>query len=158
MGGVDHHDMLVQLYRTNIKGRRFYLRVIFHFINMACVNAWLLYRRHCDQKKEKHRPLLDFVCDIAAGLLKRGTNDPRKRGRPSDSTKEGPSKKKRLQRAPRPVADVQYDAVSHWPEYNPDKARCKLCITSYSRMKCGKCNVALCLNKDKNCFKEFHVK
>ena len=79
MGGVDLHDMLVQLYRTNIKGRRSYLR-IFHLINMACANAWLWYRRHCDQKNEKYRPLLDFVCDIAAGLLKRGTNEPRKKG------------------------------------------------------------------------------
>jgi hypothetical protein len=61
MGGVDLHDMLVQLYRTNIKGHRFYLRIIFHLINMPCVNAWLLYRRHCKQKSEKYRPLLDFV-------------------------------------------------------------------------------------------------
>ena len=80
MGGVDLHDMLVELYRTNIKGRRFYLRIIFHLINMACVNAWLWYRRHCDQKNEKYRPLLDYVCAIAAGLLKRGMNEPKKKG------------------------------------------------------------------------------
>lgn len=156
MGGVDLHDMLVQLYRTNIKGQRFYLRIIFHFINMACVNAWLLYRRHCAQQNKKHRPLLDFVCDIAAGLLKRGA-EPRKRGRQSESPKPGPSKKRRVEKAPRPVADVRYDGVGHWPEYYPNKSRCKLCIKSYSRMKCGKCNVSLCLNKEKNCFLKFHV-
>jgi hypothetical protein len=157
MGAVDLHDMLVELYRTNIKGRRFYLRIIFHLINMACVNAWLWYRRHCDQKNGKYRPLLDFVCDIAAGLLKRGTNEPRKRGRPSESPKPGPSKM-RVEKAPRPVADVCYDGVGHWPEHLADKSRCKLCIKSYSRTKCGKCNVSLCLNKEKNCFKHFHVK
>jgi hypothetical protein len=48
--------------------------------------------------------------------------------------------------------------VGHWPEHLADKSRCKLCIKSYSRMKCGKCNVALCLNKWNNCFKDFHVK
>jgi len=124
---------------------------------MACVNAWLWYRRHCDRKNGKYRPLLDFVCDIAADLLKRGTNEPRKRGRPSESPKPGPSKK-RVEKAPRPVADVCYDGVGHWPEHLADKSRCKLCIKSYSRTKCGKCNVSLCLNKEKNFFKHFHVK
>jgi hypothetical protein len=33
-----------------------------------------------------------------------------------------------------------------------------LCVKSYSRMKCEKCNVALCLNKNNNCFKDFHIK
>ena len=83
MGGVDLHDMLVQLYRVNMKGRRFYLRIVFHLINMACVNAWLLYRRHCNQRNQKYRPLVDFVCDIAAALMKKGTNETRKRGRPA---------------------------------------------------------------------------
>jgi hypothetical protein len=105
MGGVDLHDMLVQLYRTNIKNRRFYLRIIFRLINMACVNAWLWYSRHSNQKNEKYRQLLDFVCDIAAGLLKRETNEPRKKGRSSDSPKPGPSKK-RVGKAPRPVVAV----------------------------------------------------
>ncbi|PNF29808.1 hypothetical protein B7P43_G10576 [Cryptotermes secundus] len=121
MGGVDLHDMLLQLYRTNIKGRRFYLRIIFHLISMACVNAWLLYRRHCSQKNEKYRPLLDFVCDIAAGLLKRGTTEPRKSGRPTDSPKPGPSKKRRMEKSTRPVADVRYNSVGHWPQHEPAK-------------------------------------
>ena len=50
------------------------------------------------------------------------------------------------------------DGVGHWPEHLADKSRCKLCIKSYSRMKCEKCNVSLFLNKGKNCFKDFHVK
>jgi DNA excision repair protein ERCC-6 len=157
MGGVDLHDMLVQLYRTNIKGRRFYFRIIFHLINMACVSAWLLYRRHCEQKSEKYRPLLHFVCDIAAGLLKRFTTEPRKRGRPTNSAKPGPSKK-RTETAPRPVADVRYDGVGHWPQPLPEKSRCRLCVKCYSRMKCEKYNVILCQNKNNNCFKDFYTK
>lgn len=57
----------------------------------------------------------------------------------------------------RPVADVRYDAVGHWPEYSQNRKRCKECIKYYSRMRCSKCNVALCLNRDRNCYKVFHV-
>ena len=31
------------------KIRRWYLKVIFHCIDMTKVNAWLLYRQHCEQ-------------------------------------------------------------------------------------------------------------
>lgn len=47
MGGVDLHDMLVEIYRIDIRSKRFYLRIIFHLIDMAVVNSWILYRRHC---------------------------------------------------------------------------------------------------------------
>ena len=101
----------------------------------------------------KYQPLLDFTCYIAAGLLKRGTNETRKRGCPSsDSPKPEPSKRK--EKAARPNADVCYDGIGHLP----DKSRCKLCITSYSRMKCSKCNIALCLNKDKKLLQSISCK
>ena len=139
---------------STIQHHRFYLRIVFHLINMACVNAWLLYRQHCQQKKVKYQPLLNFTCDIAAGLLERETTETRKRGRPSsDSPKPGPSKRK--EKAARPNADVHYDSIGHCLEYLPDKSRCKLCIKSYSRMKCSKCNITFCLNKTKIASKPF---
>lgn len=54
MGGIDLHDMIVELYRVNIKVRRFYLRIIYHLIDMCVVNAWLIYRRHCRQLNVKN--------------------------------------------------------------------------------------------------------
>ena len=50
MGGVDLADTLIALYRTTIKSKRWYLKVLFHCVDIAEVNAWLLYRRHCDQQ------------------------------------------------------------------------------------------------------------
>ena len=50
MGGVDLADMLISLYRTNIKSKRWYLKVIFHCIDIAKVNGWLLYCRFADQE------------------------------------------------------------------------------------------------------------
>ena len=50
MGGVDLQDMLVALYRLNIGVKRYYLRIVFHLLDMCVVNAWLLYRHHCSQQ------------------------------------------------------------------------------------------------------------
>ena len=48
MGGVDLVDMLVALYRAEIMTKRWYLILIFHAIDIAKVNAWLMYRRYCN--------------------------------------------------------------------------------------------------------------
>ena len=48
VGGVDLADMLIALYRAAIRSIKWYLKVLFHCVNIAKVNAWLLYRRHCD--------------------------------------------------------------------------------------------------------------
>ena len=46
MGGVDLVDMLISVYCTNIKAKQWYLKVVFHCLDIAKINAWLLYRRH----------------------------------------------------------------------------------------------------------------
>ncbi|CAI6354901.1 unnamed protein product [Macrosiphum euphorbiae] len=80
---------------------------------MCVVNAWLLYRRHCRQLKiKKTTSLLKFKSEIADALLQAGKYKLNKRGRPSLSTT--PPTKKRLF-APRPVDDVKFDEVAHWP-------------------------------------------
>jgi len=37
MGGVDLNDMLVALYRTNIGVKRYYLRIVFHLMDISTV-------------------------------------------------------------------------------------------------------------------------
>lgn len=34
MGAIDLHDMLVEIYRTDIKCKRYYIRIIFHIVDM----------------------------------------------------------------------------------------------------------------------------
>ena len=45
MGGVDIADNLLALYIINTKAKKCYHKLIYHFIGIAVVNAWLLYRR-----------------------------------------------------------------------------------------------------------------
>ncbi|KAF2903847.1 hypothetical protein ILUMI_02326 [Ignelater luminosus] len=45
MGGVDVADMLVALYRTELKGHRWYLPLVSQIIDICINNAWVLYKR-----------------------------------------------------------------------------------------------------------------
>lgn len=115
MGGADSHDMLVALYRSNIGVRRFYLRIVLLLTDICVLNAWLLYRRHCDkQKVTKYMSLLKFRSEIAHGLLQADNPTVRKRGRQSeDSPVLVP--RRRGATKPTPTDCVRYDGVSHWP-------------------------------------------
>ena len=49
--------------------------------------------------------------------------------------------------APRPVVDVHYDGIGHWPVHDK-KGRCRLCLKGWSCMKCLKCDTMLCFTGD----------
>jgi len=160
MGGVDLQDMLVALYRTNIGVKRYYLRIVFHLLDMCVVIVWLLYCRHCSQRGiTKCKTPIILGSEIAHALLRAGEKTTRKRDR---SVNEGTTlelvNKKEVRNAAKVVGDVRYDCVGHWPAHTEKRQRCKLCIKAYSMVKCVKCEKALCLTKDRNCFKEYHIK
>ena len=85
MGGVDLADMLVSLYRTTIITRkRWYLKLIFHCVDIAKVNAWLLYRRHCEQRrvtKKMQISLRKFTTQIASAFTLAGKDPQQSVGR-----------------------------------------------------------------------------
>lgn len=75
MGGVDKIDFLVSLYRTNIRSRKWTLRVIAHFMNLAVTNSWLEYRRNAEQqglRVNDQMDLLDFTLHVVDALAKAG--------------------------------------------------------------------------------------
>lgn len=154
MGGVDLNDMLVALYHIDIRSKRYYLRIIFHLIDISIVNAWLLYRRHCNKRDEKYKPLVEFRAEIAQTLIIGSTLDtPSRRGRPSSETNTS----NRLHRTfqPRPINVIRYSGWGHFPEYS-DRQRCRQCIKGQTKVYCSKCKVHLCFTPLRNCFKEFH--
>ena len=71
MGGADLADMLIFLYRTTIKTKRWQLKILFHCVNSAKVNAWLMYRPHWVQRnvpKKTQLFWLKFTVSIASIL------------------------------------------------------------------------------------------
>ena len=160
MGGVDLSDMLNSLYRNQVKTKRWYIKVLFHCVNIAKVNARLLYKRHCMQL-ETPKSLLKFILEISHSLLHRNTIPTVKVGCPSKrmSTDNNtqPEHKKRATSNSQPDSDVRLDCVADWPEFRKEKRKCRYCKTGQSHVYYMKCDICLCLSGARNCFVEYHV-
>jgi len=157
MGGVDKMDMLLELYRINIRSRKSYNRIIYWAISVAVVNGWLVYKYNANGQKKM--PLIEFHSLIASVLTTAfKMNSSKKKGRPSNEPKASvqTKAKKRLFPSKMPVSDSRYDGIGPFPDVSERKKcrneNCKLLITN----KCVKCNVNLCIKKGKNCFIAFH--
>jgi len=153
MGGVDKADMLKSLYGIDRKAKKWWHRIFFHLIDVALVNAFVVYCRINDKVT-----LLDFRRHVAMGLLTMGKVD-RKRGRPSSSPLVGMTKHKKKQFSI-PVDIRKSNLGVHWIEFVLTRGRCELCtaagIESRPSSKCTTCGVFLCCNNKKNCFVEYH--
>ena len=74
MGGVDKSNQMKSYYGLNRKSKRWTLRLIWHFINIAAVNAYCLYKANL--QANLHPPLLpikrmdslDFRCSLIDSL------------------------------------------------------------------------------------------
>lgn len=178
MGGVDKFDMLAALYPVDHKSVKWYRRIFLWVLSVATINGWLLYRRHCFLRQIPSRDqfdLLSFIARISESLIK--NEKPlfieRKRGRPALSTASSSaslealfenssneeistdSKKKIYKQRDVPLK-IRYDHIDHIPTHKEPKQRCRVC-KSHVRMACMKCDVYLCIKKDKNCFLANHT-
>ena len=137
MGGTDRMDQNVSMYRTNIKGKKWYFPIFSWLIDVAIQNAWLLHRgihRNC--------PLLEFRRRIALSILNLNGVKPSGGGRP-------PLRERGLS------ADVRFDNVGHYVRV-PTGSKRRRCqgnnCSSVIRSECTKCNVGLCIP----CFENYH--
>lgn len=157
MGGVDLLDSLMGRYKIYLKSRKWYIRLFYHLIDLCTVNAWLLYKRVHNQKGHSNlKNQYEFRAEIAACLCSVGTT-PYKRARSSGVENELAQKRTRGPTQHVPPKEVRLDQTGHWPIIADSKIRCKFPkCKGFTHTKCEKCGVALCLNKNNNCFKFFH--
>ena len=151
MGGLDLLDSLTSLCKQKINSMRWYMYIFWHTLMIAAVYSWIWYRRHCTLLNEgKTMSLYSFICNIASGLIEVKA----KVGRPLGKT---PHQCKRAIAVKRPVNDVRTDGDSQLPSWVEKRPRCKMNnCDRLSYISCLKCGVNLCLNKDRNCFVDFH--
>ena len=143
MGGADLANMFISLYRTPYKGKRWYLRVLFHCVDISKVNAWVFYRRHCwqlDVPVKKQMKQLNFIQSIIESLLKEGKCcEPRPVGRPSLlSLLDATTTKGRKPVVPTPTRSVSADEFSYWPDMVEKKGKCRYCKVGIIRVMCTK--------------------
>ncbi|KAF9405413.1 hypothetical protein HW555_013841, partial [Spodoptera exigua] len=134
--GVDLADMLIALYRTELKGHRWYLPLVSQLLDMCITNSWILYRRNVGSVKTMS--LKNFRYNIAKNLLL----SHRTTTRHTDNVK-GPTPSKLIKApvAPRPTTEISSDQLGHFPTFGT-KGRCKLCIKGQTTLSCTKCAVS----------------
>ena len=121
MGGMDLANMSLALYGIMVKTRRWYVRVLWHLVDVAKVNGWILYCHHYAQNSlpPKHElSVLKFSTELSEDLIY--TNKPStSRGRPNKQASlerllTGPKKKGgRKAAVPTPCSDIRYYSIVH---------------------------------------------
>ena len=150
MGGVDMMDSHIAKCKLSLRTRRWYMILFWHFVSLAVIKAWLLYRRDCELLGITAKNVLKlrlFQASVAQGLTDVGTS--RKHDRPSN---QGISPKQPKLVRVLPCEDVRFDEIGHWPMKMDKRRRCAVCTDTYRE----KCNVPLCFNERRNCFKIYH--
>ena len=136
MGGVDLADMLISLYRTKMNPKkRWYLKLIFHCVDIAKVNGWLLYRRHCfqtDLPKNEILCLRKFILQVARSLCMKDADLERRVGRPSKRSISPPFRRGKKPHVAKPTNDIRNDGIGHWPEVREKRNRCRNCSIGFS--------------------------
>ena len=147
MGGVDKADMLLSLYRTRYRCRKWYHRIAFHFFSLAATNSWVIFRQLGGRK-----PLVRFLSELCASLIMGGAHH----AHVDDDTGELPGC--RSMRAKDIPQDIRFDKYDHWPVLmdiaNSQRCKYESCIKK-TKYQCSKCKVYLCVANNV-CFRAFH--
>lgn len=150
MGYVDKADMLKTTYQIDRKSRKWWPRILWHFVDVSIVNSFIIYN---ENYKHTNMTLKEFRLSIVTGLVGASTETPRI-GRPSGDMPQSQFK-------PNIPLEKRWDRASHMPLHSNSR-RCALCSSRAeqhrTRWSCTICKVGLCLNDKKNCFEKFHRK
>ncbi|CAH2006542.1 unnamed protein product [Acanthoscelides obtectus] len=159
MGGIDLIDRMISCYRIQARSKKWTVRVIFHFFDLALANSWIFYRR--DKKifqtsTRKIQQYLDFKIEIATYLLKNESNIFQENIR-GIGTRRNPEGNIIVDS---PSAGTERKRKEHYPEIASDlrnSVRCKNdSCTKKTKFFCNRCNTFLCITGYRNCFIEFH--
>nr|CAH7754553.1 unnamed protein product [Callosobruchus chinensis] len=122
MGGVDRADQNISLYRSQIRGKKWYLPLVAHCVDMAEQNACQLYRWGGGKKDH-----LRFRQSVATSILE--TYEKNTRRGPHNSC---------------PSANLyetsRYDRLVHLVVYQEKQTRCNVCHQNCNFF-CQKCSV-----------------
>lgn len=162
IGGIDKSDMLIHLYKTPLRSRRWYLRLYGYVVDVCLVNAWLLYKRDCNALNEDAMPLKKFRLELAAVACIHKPQIPHGTRFSSSRSPSPVSLPRRGQCAVIPVDSIRFDSSRHhFPTYTAMRQTCKACSTQKNihrtKWMCSACNIALCLYEFRNCFTEYHM-
>lgn len=161
MGGVDLADRMLPYCPSRSRTKKWTVRCILHFVDLALVNSWLQMRKYKKEQGFANRDIPQFrTFKLMFGerLINKncGPNEASdEEGSEEDNMVFEDGRKKSL-----PALDVRRKGATHLPKvHEGPQQRCRMAKCNLkSTIYCSKCNVFLCLKKNKNCFFEFHSK
>ncbi|XP_052004312.1 piggyBac transposable element-derived protein 3-like [Xyrauchen texanus] len=160
MGGVDLMDRMISYYRMSIRTKKWTMRMVMHFTDLALANSWLLYRKdHAVCAGSKTRPIqfLQFRMEVAKILLAQHHGADADLSKQSEEENSNQGVKRHVTALPH--VSVRRRATAHLPEMIGLKnaMRCRqLGCTGRTRVRCMTCKVFLCLQTERNCYSAFH--
>lgn len=144
MGGVDHHDWLLEKHHISVRGKKWYWCLFTRMIDMAIVNGCVLYNMIHEGNKLS---IKEYRREVAYSYLKSGHGQKISKGRPFSLPQTSRSNI---------PEDIRYDSKNHIVAKREKQRRCQnRGCTSKPRTFCQKCNVTLCIS---TCFDQFHKK
>uniref|UniRef100_A0A3B5PV00 PiggyBac transposable element-derived protein domain-containing protein n=1 Tax=Xiphophorus maculatus TaxID=8083 RepID=A0A3B5PV00_XIPMA len=151
MGGVDLSDALIQYYSVRNKTMKLYKTFFYHFIDISVVNSFIMFKMLAEKREEKAISQRQFREKLMEELIlesKGETACPQ----PSTSFSAQPGAFKCPGSVPRYFGGTAEEKrrICVWCKQNGSKRKTPL--------YCPKCNVALCLQPDRNCFEDYHKK
>ena len=102
IGGVDKADMLLSLYGTKLRSRKWCHRIVFHLVSLALIYSFTVYRQTGGKGS-----LLEFQIEISRCLLKADKEVD------SDEDMENPPRFQRSLKAKQTPDQVRNDGVNH---------------------------------------------
>jgi hypothetical protein len=141
MGGVDLHDQFISSIKHHIRHLRWYIHIFHHTLTSIIVNCWIIHRQH-----NTNMLLRTFVATLSNEIVKKHENIV-KQHISRCSMRSSSNIHKRL---------CFDNNVKHLPEWQDKRRRCCLCHDKKSFVNCSTCNVVLCLNDKRNCYKNYH--
>ncbi|XP_065812570.1 piggyBac transposable element-derived protein 3-like [Labrus bergylta] len=155
MGGIDKSDMLVHLYCTPMKSKRWYLHLFAYVIDASITNAWV------------GHPLKDFRIQVfrgASGQMPATSSSRRSSSLSVESltTSSDIPKPVRGHRSHTPNEAVRFDLSLFHAPVRAKRQTCKYCSSKgnilRSNVACRVCKVHLCMNSECNCFIRYNDK
>ncbi|XP_061836200.1 piggyBac transposable element-derived protein 3 [Nerophis lumbriciformis] len=160
MGGVDLMDRMMSYYRMSTRTKKWTMRIVMQFTDLALANSWLLYRKDhaiCAGPKTKPIQFLEFRMEVANILLAQHHGADADLSEQSEEEDAQHGVKRHVTQVPH--VSVRRRANAHLPEMMGlrNAMRCRLPgCTGRTRVRCVTCKVFLCLQTERNCYSAFH--
>lgn len=146
MGGVDTSDQLIGTNTVKRKTKRWTTTIFQHLVDICVTNSYIIHKEISAKQQQKHLTCQAFQESLAESLLEVPVKSPPPKSPPKANPGASPFHC--------PVAIANGQPASK--RSTNGRLTCRLC-KKCTPWKCELCNTALCLQPDRNCFRQFHL-